>query len=172
MLILCYLLEIVSITQEIRSVELLSLFNAAFSFLITWRSSSSAAVYKISSKSDDFSLRYSQSHCESASFKLSTVKIRWGVWPVGELTESVTDTQTHTHTHTQVNLYSVHALTDKTGSDTFCIQLVLQLYNSSYCTVNEKITRSCSVIIKRQLPQRLGHFTFWIIFLVRHFAES
>jgi len=40
---------------------------------------------------------------KSASFKLSTVKIRWGVWPVGELTESVTDT------HTQVNLYSVHA---------------------------------------------------------------
>ena len=39
-----------------------------------------------------------------ASFKLSTVKIRWGVWPVGESTESV-----DTHTHTQVNLYSVHA---------------------------------------------------------------
>jgi len=38
---------------------------------------------------------------KSASFKLSTVKIHWGVWPVGELTESVTDTQ--------VNLYSVHA---------------------------------------------------------------
>jgi len=37
---------------------------------------------------------------KSASFKLSTVKIRWGVWPVGELTESVTDTQSHTHTHT------------------------------------------------------------------------
>jgi len=36
-----------------------SLFNATFSFLITWRSSSSksAAVYRISSKSDDFSLR-------------------------------------------------------------------------------------------------------------------
>jgi len=34
---------------------------------------------------------------KSASFKLSTVKIRWGVWPVGELTESVTDTQTNTH---------------------------------------------------------------------------
>ena len=34
---------------------------------------------------------------KSASFKLSTVKIRWGVWPVGELTESVTDTQTDTH---------------------------------------------------------------------------
>ena len=33
---------------------------------------------------------------KSASFKLSTVKIRWGVWPVGEVTESVTDTQTHT----------------------------------------------------------------------------
>ena len=44
---------------------------------------------------------------KSASFKLSTVKIRWGVWPVGELTESVTDT--HTDRHTQVNLYSVHA---------------------------------------------------------------
>ena len=27
--------------------------------------------------------------------KLSTVKICWGVWPVGELTESLTDTQTH-----------------------------------------------------------------------------
>ena len=37
---------------------------------------------------------------KSASFKLSTVKIRWGVWPVGELTESVTDRHTHTHTHT------------------------------------------------------------------------
>jgi len=33
---------------------------------------------------------------KSASFKLSTVKIRWGVWPVGELTESVTDTHAHT----------------------------------------------------------------------------
>ena len=43
--------------------------------------------------------------CKSASFKLSTVKIRWGVWHVGELTESVTDRQTYT----QVNLYSVHA---------------------------------------------------------------
>jgi len=32
---------------------------------------------------------------KSASFQLSTVKIRWGV---GELTESVTDTHTHTHT--------------------------------------------------------------------------
>jgi len=44
---------------------------------------------------------------KSTSSKLSTVKIRWGVWPVGELTESVTDTQTHTHT--QVKLYSVDA---------------------------------------------------------------
>jgi len=33
---------------------------------------------------------------KSAFFKLSTVKICWGVWPVGALTESVT----HTHTHT------------------------------------------------------------------------
>jgi len=38
---------------------------------------------------------------KSASFKLSTVKIRWGIWPVGELTESVMDT----HIHRQVNLY-------------------------------------------------------------------
>ena len=45
---------------------------------------------------------------KSASFKLSTVKIRWGVWPVGDLTESVTDTQTHRHT--QVNLYSAQVL--------------------------------------------------------------
>ena len=35
-----------------------------------------------------------------ASFKLSTVKIRWGIWPVGELTESVTDTHTHRDRHT------------------------------------------------------------------------
>ena len=34
---------------------------------------------------------------KSASFELSTVKIRWGVWPVGELTECVTDTDRHTH---------------------------------------------------------------------------
>ena len=31
---------------------------------------------------------------QKASFKLLTVKIRWGVWPVGESTESVTDTDT------------------------------------------------------------------------------
>ena len=154
-----------------------SLSNATFSVLITWRSSSSksAAVYKMSWKSEDFSQRYGDitifkmaavrhlgtvlppyettheisvagrsclsnfmsiwyrseffaylawnsylspqnggfrglwtikcdysspippkgtSLHKSASFKLSTVKIRRGVWPVGELTESVTDTQT------------------------------------------------------------------------------
>jgi len=164
-----------------------SLSNATFSFLITWCSSSSksAAVYKLSWKSNDFSLRcgdidfqnggrppswncfttirdhprslccllqlpvnfhvnvihrsediaiwiftylawnaysgpqngffwriwtpkcdYSSSKPPQGtslrkfpSFKLSTVKIRWRVWPVGELTESVTDTQTDTHTH-------------------------------------------------------------------------
>jgi len=39
---------------------------------------------------------------KSASFKLSTVKICWWVWPVGELTESVMDTHTdrQTDTHT------------------------------------------------------------------------
>ena len=53
----------------------------------------------------------STSLCKFASFKPSTVKIRWSVWPVGELTESVTDTHMHrqTDTQTQVNLYSVHA---------------------------------------------------------------
>jgi len=34
--------------------------------------------------------------CINPRNKLSTVKIRWGVWPVGELTESVTDTHTDT----------------------------------------------------------------------------
>jgi len=37
---------------------------------------------------------------KSASFKLSTVKIRWGVWPVGELAESVMDTHTDRQTDT------------------------------------------------------------------------
>jgi len=48
-----------------------SLSNATFSFLITWRSSSSkaAAVYKISSKSDDFSLRYG----DISIFKMTAV---------------------------------------------------------------------------------------------------
>jgi len=48
---------------------------------------------------------------KSAYVKLSTVQIRWGVWPVGELTESVTDTQTDRHTHTgKCNIvHSVHA---------------------------------------------------------------
>jgi len=36
--------------------------------------------------------------CKSTSFKLSTIKICWGVWPVCELKESVTDTQTDRHT--------------------------------------------------------------------------
>ena len=166
-----------------------SLSNATFSCLITWLTSStkSAAVYKISWKSDDFSLRYGdisifkmaavrhlgivlppyetptkslllaaaacQISCQSdtqiwrysylifshiwlempiqapkvgvfgdfgplnviihhrdppkgtflrksASFKLSTIKICWGVWPIGELTESVTYTHTDTPSHT------------------------------------------------------------------------
>ena len=42
---------------------------------------------------------------KSAFFKLSTVKIRWGVWPVGKLTESVTDTHTHIHRHTHTHTY-------------------------------------------------------------------
>jgi len=49
-----------------------SLSNATFSFLITWRSSSSksAPVYKISSESDDFSLRYG----DISILKMATVR--------------------------------------------------------------------------------------------------
>jgi len=66
---------------------------------------------------------------KSASFKLSSaVKIHWGVWPVGELTESVTDTQTQTHT--QVNLYSVDAL-HSIGQTTKDIDLWVKLWQ--YC---------------------------------------
>jgi len=38
---------------------------------------------------------------KSASFKLSTVKIRWGVWPIGELTKC----DRHTHTHRQTDTH-------------------------------------------------------------------
>ena len=44
--------------------------------------------------------------CKSASFKLSTVKIRWGVRPVASWQKVW---RTHAHTDTQVNLYSAHA---------------------------------------------------------------
>ena len=51
---------------------------------------------------------------KSASFKLSTIKIRWGVWPVGEFSENVTDTQTdrqtHTHTHSKIYILSMHSI--------------------------------------------------------------
>ena len=49
-----------------------SLSNATFSFLITWRSSSSksATAYKISSKSDDFLLRYG----DISIFKMAAVR--------------------------------------------------------------------------------------------------
>jgi len=67
-----------------------------------------AAACQISCQSDRQIWRYSYlnfSHIglkclfrppKSASVKLSTVKIRWRVWPVGELTESVTDALTQT----------------------------------------------------------------------------
>ena len=60
------------ITQERRSVELMSLSNATFLFLITSRSSSSksAAVYKISSKSDYFSPRFG----DISIFKMAAVR--------------------------------------------------------------------------------------------------
>ena len=64
-----------------------SLSNATFSFLITWRSSSSksAAVYKISSKSDDFSLRYG----DILIFKMAAVRHLGIVLPPYETTHEV-----------------------------------------------------------------------------------
>jgi len=60
------------VQQEIRSVELGVCPMQLFLFLITWRSScsKSAAVYKISSKSDDFSLRYG----DITIFKMAAVR--------------------------------------------------------------------------------------------------
>jgi len=64
-----------------------SLSNATFSFLITWRSpsSKSAAVYKISSKSDDFSLRYGN----ITIFKMAAVRHLGIVLPPYETTHEV-----------------------------------------------------------------------------------
>jgi len=58
--------------------------NATFSFLITWHSfsSKSAAVYKISSKSDDFPLRYG----EISIFKMAAVRHLGIVLPPYETT--------------------------------------------------------------------------------------
>jgi len=67
---------------------------------------------------------------KSASFKLSTVKIRWGVWPVGELTESVTGTHTDTHT----------------GKFIFCPCITLdrqKLCNGRWCDTVVKGHRNC-----------------------------
>jgi len=73
--------------QEIRSVELVVWQCATFSFLITWRSSSSksAAVYKISSKSDDFSLRYG----DILIFKMAVVRHLGIVLPSYKTTHEV-----------------------------------------------------------------------------------
>ena len=64
-----------------------SLSNATFSFLITWRSSSSksAAVYKISLKADDFSLRYG----DIMIFKMAAVRHLGIVLPPYETTHEV-----------------------------------------------------------------------------------
>jgi len=64
-----------------------SLSNATFSFLITWRSSSSksAAVYRISWKSDDFSLR----HGDILIFKMTAVRHLGIVLPPYETTREV-----------------------------------------------------------------------------------
>jgi len=58
--------------------------------------------------------------------KLSTVIIRWGVWPVGELTESVTDT--HTHLYIQLNLYSVHWTDNKIANNSCNLTLTFRLW--------------------------------------------
>jgi len=60
------------ITRNITFCRTRSLSNATFSFLIKWRSftSKSAAVYKISPKSDDFSLKYG----DIMIFKMAAVR--------------------------------------------------------------------------------------------------
>ena len=72
-------------------------------------------------------------HCmrKSASYKLSTVKIRWGVWPVGELTESVTDTHTDTHT----------------GKFMFCPCIVLDRQKVKWPTIPIFITHQHSIML-------------------------
>jgi len=82
---------------------------------------------------------------KSASFKLSTVKIRWEVWPVGKLTESVTDTQTHTHTgkftfcpcialeRQQVEL--LRCLSPAESATSWNVELFLLLYNRTVTTM-------------------------------------
>ena len=67
-----------------------------FLFLITWRSSSLGDFGHINVIIHHRDPKKATSLRKSVSFKLSTVKIRWWVWPVGELTESVTDTHTDT----------------------------------------------------------------------------
>ena len=62
------------------------------------------------------------------NFKLSTVKIRLGVWSVGELTESVTDTQTHTHTMTLT--YIISEIKRDTGRKSHFFHIPL-LYSNS-----------------------------------------
>jgi len=64
-----------------------SLSNATFSFLITWRSSSSksAAVYKISWKFDDFLLRYG----DISIIKIAAVRYLGTVLPPYETTHEV-----------------------------------------------------------------------------------
>ena len=208
-----------------------SLSNATFSFLITWRSpsSKSAAVYKISWKSHDFSLRcgdisifkmaadrhlvivyhntrppwslccwpqlpvkfhvnlihrsediaiwifrifglkflfrppkwglwglwtpkcdYSPSRppkCTSlhtcASFKLSTVKIRWG-----ELTESVTNTDTHTHTGKFISCPCI-AL-DKQQHPAYILLLLFSILIIIHNTVTQRQFLSCVSILTRE----------------------
>jgi len=64
-----------------------NLSNATFSFLITWRSSSSksAVVYKISWKSDDLSLSYG----DITTFKMAAVRHLKIVLPPYETTHEV-----------------------------------------------------------------------------------
>jgi len=80
-----------------------------------WRTWTHKCDYSSSRPPKGTSLR------KSASFKLSTVKIHWGVWPVGELTESATDThtdrQTDTHSLTHCCVWPARAIATSTTSD-------------------------------------------------------
>jgi len=64
-----------------------SSINKKYSFLITWRSSSSksTALYKISSKSDDFSLRYG----DISIFKMAVIRHLGIVLPPYKTTHEV-----------------------------------------------------------------------------------
>ena len=74
---------------------------------------------------------------KSASVKLSTAKIRWGVWPVGELTESVMDTQTHAQTGKFI--FCPRTAVDRQKMKQLCSLLPLARNNCSSLSLTQEI---------------------------------